>query len=270
MEFFQCDQITLAKEALLEDIKLARYFIRKDRSIHMDVGSKKHILEVLLNYNPLWLKIALETIFNGRINDHSKNEVRSLVRFLTQHLLSFKEVAKRKNKNITTYFMNEKNVKTAKEYILYHYVLIVHFLDVAKRKRLIDHDPCLFRHKAACKSSRDIIISFSREYITGVGDITKSLRNAGIHLEHIQQPIEEFNFTINILSKDLRCGLRLARILEIIFHRNDILPNLYYPSNNITRKLHNMGIVFEILGQVGIDLNCYGQTTSPRDICVGN
>ncbi|KAH9424367.1 hypothetical protein DERP_004550 [Dermatophagoides pteronyssinus] len=269
-KFFQCDQITNAKDALLEDIKLARFFIRKDRSIHMDVGSKKHILEVLLNYNPLWLKIALETIFNERINDHSKNEVRTLVQFLTEHLLSFKKIAKRKNKNLTTYFMNENNVKTAKEHILYHYIMIVHFLDVAKRNRLIDHDPCLFRNIAVCKSSRDIIISFSREYITGVGDITKSLRNVGIHLEHVQQPIEEFNFTASILSKDLRCGLRLARILETIFQRNDILPSLFYPSNNTTRKLHNMEIVFGMLRKTGIDLNCNGQVISPRDICLGN
>nr|XP_027195903.1 abnormal spindle-like microcephaly-associated protein homolog [Dermatophagoides pteronyssinus] len=269
-KFFQCDQITNAKDALLEDIKLARFFIRKDRSIHMDVGSKKHILEVLLNYNPLWLKIALETIFNERINDHSKNEVRTLVQFLTEHLLSFKKIAKRKNKNLTTYFMNENNVKTAKEHILYHYIMIVHFLDVAKRNRLIDHDPCLFRNIAVCKSSRDIIISFSREYITGVGDITKSLRNVGIHLEHVQQPIEEFNFTASILSKDLRCGLRLARILETIFQRNDILPSLFYPSNNTTRKLHNMEIVFGMLRKTGIDLNCNGQMISPRDICLGN
>ena len=269
-KFFQCEQITNAKDALLEDIKLARFFIRKDRSIHMDVGSKKHILEVLLNYNPLWLKIALETIFNERINDHSKNEVRTLVQFLTEHLLSFKKIAKRKNKNLTTYFMNENNVKTAKEHILYHYIMIVHFLDVAKRNRLIDHDPCLFRNIAVCKSSRDIIISFSREYITGVGDITKSLRNVGIHLEHVQQPIEEFNFTASILSKDLRCGLRLARILETIFQRNDILPSLFYPSNNTTRKLHNMEIVFGMLRKTGIDLNCNGQVISPRDICLGN
>ena len=268
--FFHCDQIANAKEALFEDIKFARYFIRKDRAIHMDVGSKKHILEVLMNYNPLWLKVALETIFNGIINDHSKNEVRCLVQFLTQHLLSFKEVAKRKNKNITTYFMNENNVKLAKEHIFFHFVLIVHFLDVAKRNRLIDHDPCLFRINAVYKSSRDIIISFSREYITGVGDITKSLRNAGIHLEHVQQPVEEFNFTATMLSKDLRCGLRLARILEIIYQRNDILPSLYYPSNNTTRKLHNMDIVFKMLQQVGIDFNYNGQTIAPKDICIGN
>lgn len=263
---YESDELKLVKEVLLEDLNVPRYYIRKDRSIHCDVGSKKHILELLINYNPLWLKVALETIFNQKINK-SKNELHQLVQFLTHRLLSFKAIATKKNcKNVTTYFMNENNVISAKRHILYHFLMIVHFLDVAKRKRLIDHDPCLFRTNSNCKSSRDIILLFSRDYITGVGDITKSLRNAGIHLEYVQNSIEEFNFTAKKLSCDLRCGVRLARLSEIILQRNDILPRLYFPPNNITRKLHNIELVLKMLSPSLGDL---GKFITPKEICIG-
>ncbi|KPM10939.1 abnormal spindle-like protein [Sarcoptes scabiei] len=267
IELYESDDMKLVREVLLEDLRVPRYYIRKDRSIHADVGSKKHILELLLNYNPLWLKVALETIFGQRMTRSSKNEVHTLIQFLTQNLLSFKALALKKNfKNVTTYFINENHVKAAKVHILYHFLMIVHFLDVAKLKRLINHDPCLFRSNAECKSSRALVLLFTRDYITGVGDITKSLRNAGILLQYVQNPIEEFNFTVTKLSSDLRCGVRLARLLEIILLRNDILPRLHFPSHNITRKLHNLEVVFQMLKPFIKD---FEKNFTPKEICTG-
>lgn len=266
-KLYESERMKLVKEVLGEDLKVERFYIRKDKSIHADVGAKKFILEIFLNYNPLWLKVALETVFGEKIRCSHKHEVHTLVQFLTQKLLSFKALALKKNcKNTTTYFLNENNVKAAKHHILFHFLLIVNFLDVAKRNRLIDHDPCLFRTDAIYKSSRDIIVAFSREYITGIGDIIKGLRNVGIDLQYTQNPIEEFNFTVTKLSIDLRCGVRLARLAEILLLRNDILTKLYFPPNTITRKIHNMELVFKVLEPLTGPMP---KTLAPRDICNG-
>lgn len=37
--------------------------IRQDRNLHLDVVLQRSILELLLNFNPLWLRIGLEVIF---------------------------------------------------------------------------------------------------------------------------------------------------------------------------------------------------------------
>lgn len=242
------DQITSIAEALQADINAKKFYIRKDKSIHADVGVKKHILEILLNYNPLWLKIALECVFKTPIEKMAKrSEMHTLLHVLTTKLISFKELASKKGaRNVVTYFMKEANVDAAKRHILYHFILIVHFLDVAKRSRLIDHDPCLFRTDSEYKSTRDILIAFSRDYITGVGDITKALRNVGIALEHQQLPIEQYNFTATKLSHDIRDGVRLARLAEFLLQRNDILSKLQFPPDSITRKIHNLELVFTI------------------------
>lgn len=37
--------------------------IRQDRNLHLDVVLQRSILELLLNFNPLWLRIGLEVVF---------------------------------------------------------------------------------------------------------------------------------------------------------------------------------------------------------------
>lgn len=242
------EQMKLPAELLDTDLKVGKYCIRHDKNVMTDVGAKKYVLEIFLNYNPLWLKVALECVFNTRIEKMGKrSEVHTLMSVLSTRLLNFNQLAKKRGfKNTTTFFMKADNVLFAKRHIFYHFVLLVHFLDIAKRARLIEHDPCLFRIDASCKSTRDILVAFAREYITGVGDITKALRNIGVDLVHVQLPIEQFNFTINKLASDIRDGVRLARLAEIMLKRNDILPKLQFPPDSITRKIHNMELVFKV------------------------
>ncbi|KAJ6223782.1 hypothetical protein RDWZM_002327 [Blomia tropicalis] len=267
---FYDQNVKPVEDLLLSHLKIPRYHIRKDKNIHTDVGAKKYILELFLNYNPLWLKLAIECVFKTKIDGRSKprNEIHSLMQVLAARLLSFKEVANQRGyKNITTYFLKEANVIVSKRHILYRFLLLIHFLDIAKRNRLIDHDPCLFRTSAEIKSTRDILVAFSREYITGVGDITKAVRNSGIQIEHIQNPIEEVNFRVDNLRTDLRDGVRLCRLAEIILQRNNILPLLQFPSNSITRKIHNNEIVFKCLANHF--LSELPKSVTPRDICNG-
>lgn len=46
-------------EAEVTDGHLA---IRTDRHIHADVGLKQEFVGLLLNYNPVWLRIGLEQV----------------------------------------------------------------------------------------------------------------------------------------------------------------------------------------------------------------
>ena len=45
------------------EIEKHRITIRTDRAVHRDLGMKKKMLMLLLNYNPLWLRIGLETVY---------------------------------------------------------------------------------------------------------------------------------------------------------------------------------------------------------------
>ena len=45
---------------LEREVELERILVRPDRKLHADLGIKQTILDMILCYNPLWLRIGLE------------------------------------------------------------------------------------------------------------------------------------------------------------------------------------------------------------------
>lgn len=56
--------------------------MRKDRHIHMDVGQKQHFVQLLLCYNPLWLRLGLETVFGELLLLQSNADVTAITRYI--------------------------------------------------------------------------------------------------------------------------------------------------------------------------------------------
>ena len=77
---------------------------------------------------------------------------------------------------------------------LLHYIFLL----------LVSLIECIFQ------SSRDILLSYAREFLCGVGDITKHLGYLDYSVSHKQEAIEEFDYAVNNLATDLRCGIRLT------------------------------------------------------------
>jgi len=44
-----------------------RLLVRRDRMIHADLGAKQKILDMLLSYNPLWLRVGLEVTCQDQV-----------------------------------------------------------------------------------------------------------------------------------------------------------------------------------------------------------
>lgn len=57
------------------------------------LGIKQRIVDMLLSYNPLWLRIGLETIYGEILNLHSNADVISLSRFILTRLLGNPDIA---------------------------------------------------------------------------------------------------------------------------------------------------------------------------------
>ena len=51
------------------EIESGRLAIRCDRSPHSDVGAREALLQMLLSYNPIWLKLGLEVSPLERMNE---------------------------------------------------------------------------------------------------------------------------------------------------------------------------------------------------------
>lgn len=60
--FQSADVVRIVRKMEVE-IDSQRLVVRKDRPIHADIGLKQNILNWILSYNPLWLRIGLEVRF---------------------------------------------------------------------------------------------------------------------------------------------------------------------------------------------------------------
>jgi abnormal spindle-like microcephaly-associated protein len=56
-------------------------------------GIKQKVLDMLLSYNPLWLRIGLETIYGEIIGLHSNTDIIGLSRFIVTRLLGNPDIA---------------------------------------------------------------------------------------------------------------------------------------------------------------------------------
>ncbi|XP_035230468.1 abnormal spindle-like microcephaly-associated protein homolog, partial [Stegodyphus dumicola] len=264
---FQSEDIAKVVKKIEMEVDLKKISVRKDRAIHADLGIKKTILEMLLSYNPLWLRIGLETIYGEIITLQSNCDVIGLSRFIIHRFLSNPEIVEKYSHPSVINYYREGYEDELKRFVLKKFLILVFFLDAAKSSHLIEHNPCLFCKNSLYKSSRDFLLTFSREYLSGEGDITKHLRYLGYTVSHQQTTLDEFDYAVRNIAKDLRCGLRLGRVIEILLQDWSLSQSLRANTLNRTTKIHNNEVVLKALQNSSIEIE---GNIEARDIVDGN
>ncbi|CAH3024578.1 unnamed protein product [Porites evermanni] len=229
-------------EAEVENGGLA---IRPDKKLHADLGIKRQVVEMLLSYNPLWLRIGLETIYGEILPIQSNNDKGGLTRFLTERLLGNPDIANAFAHPQVPGLYREGYVEQLGKFTLKKFLLLVLFLDRAKLTRLIDHDPCLFNKEASFKSNRSILLSFSREYLKGEGDLTKHLYFLGYSVTHSQVSLK-FIFSFNNLEHGV------ARVVELFTQDWKLSATLRVPAISRLQKIHNVDVFMNALKTRGV------------------
>jgi len=135
-----------------------------------------------------------------------------------------------------------------KKHTLSMFLKVLYFADKCKECQLLPGDPCLFvkvrltmchgcwleslmpcvwMQTAPFKSTRDIIVDFAKNYLSGEGDVVRHLALLGCDLVTIQTPLQEYDYTVNQLSVDIRDGVRLTKLAEIILASQKALPQVW-------------------------------------------
>jgi abnormal spindle-like microcephaly-associated protein len=78
---------------------------------------------------------------------------------------------------------------------------------------------------------------FSSRLLANVGDIGKHLRRLGYVLTHKQTYLDEYNFAFKNLAIDLRDGVRLTKLMEVILLREDLAALLRVPAISRLQKV---------------------------------
>ncbi|XP_072504413.1 abnormal spindle-like microcephaly-associated protein isoform X2 [Notamacropus eugenii] len=264
---FTSEKMVKAIRKLEIEIEARRLLVRKDKHLWKDVGERQKILNWLLSYNPLWLRIGLETVFGELISLENNSDVAGLAIFILNRLLWNPDIAAEYRHPSVPHLYRDGHEEALSRFTLKKLLLLICFLDHAKLSRLIDHDPCLFCKDAEFKASKEILLAFSRDFLSGEGDLSRHLGFLGLPVSHIQTPLDEFEFAVTNLAVDLKCGIRLVRAMELLTKNWNLSKKLRIPAISRLQKIHNVDIVLQVLKEYGVPLNDeQGNTVQSKDI----
>ncbi|NWT56630.1 ASPM protein, partial [Erythrocercus mccallii] len=264
---FTSEAMVKAIQKLEVEIETRRLLVRRDRHLWKDIGERQKVLNWLLSYNPLWLRIGLETIYGELIALESNSDVMGLAIFILNRLLWNPDIAAEYRHPVVPHLYREGHEEALSKFTLKKLLLLVCFLDCAKQSRMIDHDPCLFCKDAEFKASKDLLLAFSRDFLSGEGDLSRHLGFLGLPVSHIQTPLDEFDFAVTNLAVDLQCGIRLVRTVELLTKNWSLSKQLRVPAISRLQKMHNVDIVLNVLKERGVHLKDEtGASIDSRDI----
>ncbi|NWR01529.1 ASPM protein, partial [Paradoxornis webbianus] len=264
---FTSQTMVRAIQKLELEIETRRLLVRRDRHLWKDIGERQKVLNWLLSYNPLWLRIGLETIYGELIALESNSDVMGLAIFILNRLLWNPDIAAEYRHPVVPHLYREGHEEALSKFTLKKLLLLVCFLDCAKQSRMIDHDPCLFCKDAEFKASKDLLLAFSRDFLSGEGDLSRHLGFLGLPVSHIQTPLDEFDFAVTNLAVDLQCGIRLVRTVELLTKNWSLSKQLRVPAISRLQKMHNVDIVLNVLKERGVHLKDEtGASIDSRDI----
>ena len=266
---------------IVSEIGRGRLALRPDQDLSADLTLRDQITSLLFSYSTAWLRLGLETIFGEPINADFPNHFspqkvlsikgksektpkismsrmkRSLKKFIEARLLSdpkllikyTKGLCKKLSGNFEKKYLLEQRTLT-----LTRLLDLIFFLDKAKMENVLFHVPCLFARDTKVKSSRDVMIALCRDFLAQEGDVIKHLARIGLKVFYKQEAVDEIEYAIDNLAVDIRDGVRLARMTEILSNRppKSLLVALRLPAVSRLQKLHNVGVVLESLEKCGV------------------
>ncbi|CAJ1061171.1 abnormal spindle-like microcephaly-associated protein [Xyrichtys novacula] len=270
-QLFTSEAMVKAIQRLEVEVEARRLLVRKDRHLWKDIGERRKVLNWLLSYNPLWLRIGLETIYGELISLESNSDALGLAMFILQRLLWNPDIAAEFRHAKVPHLYKDGHEEALSRFTLKKLLLLVCFLDKAKESRLIEHNPCLFCQDAEFKTSKDLLLAFSRDFLSGEGILPRHLGYLGLPVSHIQTPLDEFNFAVKNLAVDLKCGIRLVRVMELLIQDWTISVKLRLPAISRLQKVHNVDLALQVLKSKGVDLKDeHGAAIDARDIVDGH
>lgn len=188
IKFFHTKEISVPLNklaAIVMEKKLLE--VNSARFIHRDLVLQRSLMELLLCFNPLWLRIGIEVVFNVQLNLRSNHDIFGLSQFIINNLFKCQYLQQKFSK----YHQQEELHDKLRKHTAKHFLFILFFLDHAKEAKLIKQNPCLFMKTAPYKDSNEILKKFASLVLANYGDIIRMLKRMNYTLSHRQTVIGE-------------------------------------------------------------------------------
>lgn len=104
------------------------------------------------------------------------------------------------------------------QYTMLKSLMIVYLLD--KSNDLITPSNNLFLKSTSIKSSQEVLTRLGALVLPAASDIKRSLGQLGYHVSQIQHPLADYAYLVENLAVDLRDGVRLTRVIELLLYQH--------------------------------------------------
>ncbi|KAF2660602.1 calmodulin-binding protein-like protein Sha1 [Lophiostoma macrostomum CBS 122681] len=95
-------------------------------------------------------------------------------------------------------------------------LMLILLLDKAKTTDIFAG--CLFQTSSPHKTSADVLHFLANMLLPSAGDITRPLGHLNYKVEHAQYPLQEYTYHIENIAIDLRDGVILTRLVELLLY----------------------------------------------------
>ncbi|KAF2481905.1 hypothetical protein BDY17DRAFT_325413 [Neohortaea acidophila] len=186
-----------------------------------DIGLRKRFLGLWLDgYETGILRVAAEVVFGrqlpsgsntkrtpstGTIDPHRHR--RALIGFLETFLVEVDDVEEPSEER-----GDDPNAPWRKTVL--RSLMLIWLLEQAKQRGVATS--CLFKASSARKSSVAMLDAIAGMLIGSVGDITRVLRHLDYEVRHVQDPLDEVKYRIENIAVDLRDGILLTKLVEVL------------------------------------------------------
>lgn len=101
-------------------------------------------------------------------------------------------------------------------------LMLILLLDMSKTKNIVNLP--LFQSRSLYKSSHAVLQQLSSMLFPSLGDVSRPLSHFNYELHHVQSPLEECSYRIENLATDMRDGVMLTRLIEVLLYTPASLP----------------------------------------------
>ncbi|KAJ6037275.1 hypothetical protein N7540_001554 [Penicillium herquei] len=201
-------------------LSIPQHVLARSYRLKQDVGLRRKFLDIWVkSYNLHSLAAAAETVIGRKVfNDH---DLFGESPKTDNHVQPAKSTIKKLEGFLDTFLLrnNDSNQSVICEYqrTVLRSIMLVALMDRAKQSLGSSLPRQLFVPSSLFKSSVGVLQALARVLLPSCGDIVKPVTHLGCSLSYKQNELQEYNYQMENIAVDLRDGVRLTRIVEVLF-----------------------------------------------------
>ncbi|KAF2155346.1 hypothetical protein K461DRAFT_276560 [Myriangium duriaei CBS 260.36] len=213
LEFYQQSHFVELRKRLTASVQTGALSLPKACEIprlQEDVGLRRSFVKLWLDTYDLHKLWAAAEVISARVCKAPalgiEEDVKGLRKVLARFLLSV----------LVTCDNPSESRLVAWQLTVVRSLLIISLLDQSHAQDVLSG--CLFLEGSRHKSSETMLRAIAALVLPSVGDITRTLGYLGYGLSYVQSALQEYSYKVTNLATDLRDGVLLARLLEVLMY----------------------------------------------------